>query len=74
MKTIIYNISKLYTMKNDVVPLKKDALKQCEVIEDAYIVMKDDLMWTSDLVKQAEKHPGKSLDNLVDSNIFNKFK
>lgn len=44
MKTIIYNISKLYTMKNDVVPLKKDALKQCEVIEDAYIVMKDDLI------------------------------
>lgn len=29
--------------------------------------VKDDLMWTSDLVKTSEKEPGKSLENLVDS-------
>lgn len=44
MKTIIYNISKLYTMKNDVVPLKKDALKHCDIIEDAYVVINDELI------------------------------
>ena len=44
MKTIIYNIGKLYTMKNSKVPLKHDALKECEVLEDAYVVIKDDLI------------------------------
>jgi len=29
--------------------------------------IKDDLMWTSDLVKKSEKEPGKSLENLIDS-------
>ena len=47
MKTIIYNISKLYTMKNDVVPLKKDALKKCEIIEDAFIVINDEIIETA---------------------------
>ncbi|MDL2211685.1 imidazolonepropionase [Erysipelotrichaceae bacterium OttesenSCG-928-M19] len=42
MKTIIYNIGKLYTMKNSEVPLKKDALAKCEILENAYIVMNDD--------------------------------
>lgn len=44
MKTIIHNIGKLYTMKNSVVPLKKDALKQCEIIENAYIVICEDVI------------------------------
>lgn len=44
MKTIIHNIGKLYTMKNSVVPLKRDALKQCEIIENAYIVINEDVI------------------------------
>lgn len=31
-------------MKNEVVPLKKEALKQCEIIEDAYVVICDDII------------------------------
>ncbi|MDF9866473.1 imidazolonepropionase [Bacilli bacterium PM5-3] len=42
MKTIIYNIGKLYTMKNKSVPLKKKKLNECEIIENAYVVINDE--------------------------------
>ena len=42
MKTIIYNIGKLYTMKNSKVPLKKKQLAKCEILEDAYIVINEE--------------------------------
>ncbi|MDR1782169.1 MAG: imidazolonepropionase [Bacilli bacterium] len=44
MKTIIYNIGKLYTFEHEVVPVKKDALNECEVISDAFIVIEDDII------------------------------
>lgn len=58
MKTIIYNIGKLYTMKNDVVPLKGDNLNKCEVLEDAYIVIDDEVIeavGTGDYSKYVEE-------------------
>lgn len=59
MKKIIYNIKYLYTMKNDVVPLKKDHLKECEVLENAYIVINDELIeavGTGDYSKYIEEY------------------
>lgn len=44
MKTIIYNIGKLYTLDHKLVPLKNDSLKETQIIEDAFIVIKDDLI------------------------------
>lgn len=42
MKTIIYNIGKLYTFKHDNVPVKYDDLNKCEIIEKAHLVIEDD--------------------------------
>lgn len=42
MKTIIYNIGKLYTMKNEAVPLKKEKLNECEILENAFVVIEDE--------------------------------
>lgn len=44
MRTIIYNIGKLYTFNHEQTPVKKEALEDCEVIENAFIVIEDDLI------------------------------
>ena len=59
MKTIIYNIGKLYTMKNEIVPLKKEKLNECEIIEDAFIVINDEkieAVGTGDYSKYVEEY------------------
>ncbi|MEG0283489.1 MAG: imidazolonepropionase [Erysipelotrichales bacterium] len=59
MKTIIYNIGKLYTMKNNIVPLRKDELDKCEVLENAYIVINHDIIeavGTGDYSKYVQEH------------------
>jgi len=42
MKTILFNIGKLYTLNHESLPLYHDALKETEMLEDAYVVIKDD--------------------------------
>jgi len=44
MKTIIFNIGKLYTLDHKDLPLKYDALKHSDIIEDAYLVIKDEII------------------------------
>ncbi|WP_423363848.1 imidazolonepropionase [Mycoplasma sp. P36-A1] len=58
MQTIIYNIGKLYTLDHQVLPVKKEELKNSEILEDAYIVIKNDkilALGTGDYSKYVEK-------------------
>ncbi|MDR3215675.1 MAG: imidazolonepropionase [Bacilli bacterium] len=58
MITIIYNIGKLYTFNHQVVPVKKAELNKCEIIENAYLVIEDDLIKaydSGDYAKYLEK-------------------
>ncbi len=41
MRTIIYNIAKIYTMHHEDLPVKYEALKKTEIIENGYIIIKD---------------------------------
>lgn len=44
MKTIIYNIGKLYTLEHKDLPLKKDELKKSDILENAFIVINDEVI------------------------------
>lgn len=44
MRTIIYNIAKLYTMHHSSVPLKYDNLAHTPVLENAFVVVEDDMI------------------------------